>query len=635
MSLPWELAPCPPSDVERLVNELAVSPICASVLVRRGYSDPARARSFLEPQNVSHDVRKLGDVDGAVVLLRAAIDRGARICVHGDYDVDGICATAVTYSVLRDLGAEVQWFLPSRFAEGFGLQRETIDTLADDGVEVILTVDCGISSVDEVAHARARGLDVVVTDHHQPGERLPDCPIVATRPSAYPFPELCGTGVAFKLMQALAPAADLAPLLELVALATIADVVPLVDENRALTSAGLARLSRTTRPGLKALMKSAHVDPAVVDAGAVGFRLAPRLNAAGRLGHPETALRLLLAETREEAVELAAACERLNRDRQAIEERISRDALAQIESWSAEERERRAYVLWGEDWHVGVIGIVASRLVERFHRPVVLVAGGEEVWRGSGRSIPDFDLHAGLGACSSLLEAYGGHRAAAGLSISPERLDEFGEALAVAAATALADDELERPTRLDAVVHGDELTLELCTELQALAPFGLGNPGVTLLAPACELVDVAPVGDGKHLRMGVVPRASDSRRVRSGAIAFGFGDHADQLRQPKLWDVVFRLEANRWNGSVSPQLVVKRIFDSVPGYLELRERFTAEWREGREGWSPKAFEIFRELHLVDAAELSFRRHLIETESFRELLAQAALAAPLTDLARAA
>jgi len=179
------------------------------------------------------------------------------------------------------------------------------------------------------------------------------------------------------------------------------------------------------------------------------------------------------------------------------------------------------------------------------------------------------------------------------------------------------------------------LTLELCTELQALAPFGLGNPGVTLLAPACELVDVAPVGDGKHLRMGVVPRASDSRRVRSGAIAFGFGDHADQLRQPKLWDVVFRLEANRWNGSVSPQLVVKRIFDSVPGYLELRERFTAEWREGREGWSPKAFEIFRELHLVDAAELSFRRHLIETESFRELLAQAALAAPLTDLARAA
>ncbi len=635
MTLPWALAPCSPTDVERLVGELGISSIQASVLVRRGYSELDSARAFLEPQAVSHDVKTLGDVDEAISLLRSAIERGARICVHGDYDVDGICATAVAYTVLRDLGADVRWFLPSRFVEGYGVQRETIDALADDGVDVILTVDCGISAVDEVRHARARGLEMVVTDHHQPGEQLPDCPIVATRPSAYPFPELCGTGVAFKLMEALAPEADLTQLLELVAMATIADVVPLVDENRALTSAGLLRLSRTTRAGLKALMKVAGVDPAAVDAGAVGFRLAPRLNAAGRLGHPETALKLLLAETREEALALASECEALNRERQAIEDRILREALAQVEGWTVDGRERRAYVLWGEDWHVGVIGIVASRLVERFHRPIVLIAGSDGTWRGSGRSIPSFDLFAGLSACASLLEAFGGHRSAAGLSISPERLEEFAETFGAFAASEIRDDALRPVTRVDAVVHGDELTLELCEELQALAPFGLGNPGVTLLAPACELVDVTPVGDGKHLRMGVVPRASGADRVRSGAIAFGFGDHLERLRQPGLWDVVFRLEANRWNGSVSPQLVVRRVFDSVPGYLELRERLTAEWRDGPDGWSAEALEIFRQLHLVDADKLSFRRHLVEAEAFAELLAERAMSVDVTDLARAA
>lgn len=635
MTLPWALPACSPSDVQRLVAELGLSPTCASVLVRRGYGEPEKAKAFLDPRAMSHDARTLGDVDDAVALLRGAVESGARICVHGDYDVDGICATAVAYTVLRDLGANVRWFLPSRFVEGYGLRAETIDALADDGVELILTVDCGIGALDEVRHARERGIEMIVTDHHQPPDQLPECPIVATRPSEYPFPELCGTGVAYKLMEALAPEADLTPLLELVAMATIADVVPLVDENRALSSAGLARLSRTTRPGLKALMKVSGVDPAVVDAGAVGFRLAPRLNAAGRLGHPETALQLLLAPTREEALKLASECERLNRERQAIEDRMLREALAQIEEWPADKRDRRAYVLWGEDWHVGVIGIVASRLVERFHRPVVLIAGSDDGWRGSGRSIPAFDLFAGLAACAPMLEAFGGHRAAAGLTISPEHLEEFAELLGAIAAGKLEDDSLSPVTRLDAVVHGDELTLELCAELQQLAPFGLGNPGVTLLAPACELVDITPVGDDKHLKMGVVPRANGAGRVRSGAIAFGFGDHLDRLRQPGLWDVVFRLEANRWNGSVSPQLVVKRIFESVPGYLELRDRLTAEWRGGPDGWSAESEEIFRQLCLVDGEELSFRMHLIEAETFTRMLEERAGVAAAADLARAA
>jgi len=621
MKLPWSLETSSFGDVERLARELELSPIAASVLVRRGYTEPSRAREFLEAHDVTHDVGALGDVEGAVGILRSAIASGARVCVHGDYDVDGICATAVAYTVLRDCGADVRWFLPSRFVEGYGLQRETIDELIADGVQVLLTVDCGIAAVDEVAYARERGLDVIVTDHHRPGESLPDCPIVATRPSDYAFPELCGTGVAYKLMRALAPDAELAQLLDLVALATVADVVPLVDENRALTSAGLKRLASTTRQGLRALMRSAHVDPAVVDAGAIGFRLAPRLNAAGRLGHPDVALRLLLATERDEAEELAAECERLNRERQAIEERITGEALRQVEEWPAEQRDRRAYVLWGDDWHVGVIGIVASRLVERFHRPVVLIAGGEDVWRGSGRSISAFDLYAGLSACAHLLDAFGGHRAAAGLAIAPENLERLGVELAAVAARELVEDDLEPVTRVDAVVHGDELTLELCAELQRLAPFGLGNPGVTLLVPACELVDVTPVGQGKHLRMGVVASAG-RQRVRSGAIAFGLGEQLERLSQPGRWDVVFRLEANHWNGSVTPQLVVKQIFESTAAYAELRDRFAREWKAGDDDWSPEGHEIFRELQLIEGDELSFRRHLIEAETFRGLLEQA-------------
>src|SRR5207248_11390425 len=361
----------------------------------------------------------LGDMAAACEAITAAIGAGNRICVHGDYDVDGICATALAVLVLRGLGADADWHLPSRFDEGYGLSGETISRLADEGCGLVLTVDCGITAVEEVAQAQALGLDVVVTDHHRPGETLPECPVVATRPSEYPFPELCGTGVVYKLGQALFGLESEAPRrhLDLVALATIADVVPLVDENRSLAIAGLRALARTAKPGLRALMQSAGVDPAVVDAGAVGFRLAPRLNAAGRLGHPREALELLLTEDDAEARRLADSLEELNRERQAVEGRILREAVAQVEEWPPERRARRAYAVAGADWHEGVIGIVASRLVERYHRPVVLIAGTDGDWKGSGRSIPTFDLHAALGACAGLLGRWGGHRAAAGLSI--------------------------------------------------------------------------------------------------------------------------------------------------------------------------------------------------------------------------
>ncbi|MCZ7587488.1 MAG: single-stranded-DNA-specific exonuclease RecJ [Gaiella sp.] len=450
----WITRPCDWSGVQALAEALDVSDTLATVLVRRGLRDPADASAFLAAEPPGHDPSTLGDITVAVERIRAAVAARERICVHGDYDVDGISATAVAVLVLRELGANVEFRLPSRFEEGYGLAAGTIEQLAADGVDLVLTVDCGITAVDEVARARELGVDVIVTDHHRPGETLPDCPIVATRPSAYPFPELCGAGVVHTLARALLgddhPA--VARVLDLVALATIADVVPLVDENRALAAAGLRVLARTGRPGLQELMRVARVDPAAVDATAVAFRLAPRINAAGRLGRPDVALELLLTEDRARARELAATLEELNRERQGVEERILREAVAAVESWPAETRARRGYVLWNEGWHEGVIGIVASRLVERFHRPVVLVARSGEGWKGSGRSISDFDLHGGLAACAEHLARFGGHRAAAGLTVATEQLQPFADAFGRYADTALADADLRPLTTVDAIV---------------------------------------------------------------------------------------------------------------------------------------------------------------------------------------
>ncbi len=449
--------------------------------------------------------------------------------------------------------------------------------------------------------------------------RAPDCPIVATRPSDYPFPELCGTGVVWKLAQALTGNDEvLRRHLDLVAIATISDVVPLVDENRFLALQGLKALARTQKPGLRALMRSAGVDPAAVDEGAVGFRLAPRINAAGRLSHPEAALELLLTEDEKLASELAGRLEELNRERQAVEERILREAVAQVEEWPEAKRSHRGYVIADETWHEGVIGIVASRLVERFHRPVVLIAGTDKEWKGSGRSVSAFDLHGALHACSGHLARFGGHRAAAGLSIDPANLEAFADAFAARADEELTDEDLGPSTTVDAVVTGEELTLELCAELGRLAPFGLGNPGVTLMLPSSELVDVATTADGRHLRFRVRHR----ERPAGSAIAFGLGRYLDRARREVHYDVLFRLEENRWNGTVAPQLVVRDLVETPERYESLRAWLVEEFRKDAAERAPEAQAIFAELGHEAGGP---RRDLLESEAFRALLEEVPLA----------
>ena len=418
-SVRFEVPLCPPEAVARLRVELGVSDALAQVLVRRGHAEPGDAQAFLAAEEEHSPQAFRGIADAVDVILEHARS-GQRITVHGDYDVDGICSTAVLVRTLRELGADVDSFIPDRAADGYGLSRATVERLAGRGTKLLITADCAITAVEEVRAARELGIAVVVTDHHavRADGLLPEAPIVHPVVCGYPFAELCATAVAYKLAQALLGASGgderrLRRDLDLVALATVADVVPLLGENRALLRRGLRALAGTSKPGLRALMAVAGVDPSRIGERAIGFALAPRLNAAGRLYRADAGLELLLTEDPARAAEIARELDAANSERRQIERRIRFEAEAQM----AELGERGAYVLAGESWHPGVIGIVASRLVELSGRPVVMVALDGEVGRGSGRSIEGFDLLGGLRACGEHLERFGGHRAAAGLEI--------------------------------------------------------------------------------------------------------------------------------------------------------------------------------------------------------------------------
>ena len=530
----------------RLERELGVSHVLAQILVRRGRHDPDAARAFLDPRD-AHEPQAFAGIERAVALIERHIDLGSRIVVHGDYDVDGVCATAIMVRALRARGADVGFYLPDRLTDGYGLSLQTVERLASRGTGLLVTVDCAITAVEEVAAARRAGLDVIVSDHHAPRAdgRLPECELVHPGVCDYPCPELCGTGVAYKLAQALG-ASTAQEDLELVALATVADLVPLVGENRRLVREGLNALSRTARPGLRALMSAANVDPSALDTGMVGFRLAPRINACGRLRRADAGLELLLTEGAGRAAQIAGELERVNAERRAVEQRIVWEAEARV----AELGERRTYVLAGEDWHPGVVGIVASRVIERHHRPTVVIGLDGEIGSGSARSIPGFDLLGGLHACAEHLERYGGHRAAAGMTIRRERIDAFAAALERHAEEVLGPELLVARERVDAIASGCELGLALAEELELLEPCGIGNPRPRLLVPGARLRDPRPMGEGRHLRFSV-----GSGAVSARAVAFGCdGRLGVEPEQPV--DATFRLERNFWNGAVEPRLVL-------------------------------------------------------------------------------
>jgi single-stranded-DNA-specific exonuclease len=556
----WKCEPYAAGDSLALAAALGVSPHTAAILTRRGLGDPDAARRFLAADE-AHPAEVLAGMGEACATILRHAGAGERIAVFGDYDVDGVCATAILIRALRAIGADPAWRLPSR-AEGYGLSEAAVRELADQGARLIVTVDCGVTAVAEVRLARDLGVEVVVTDHHRPGAGLPDCPVVHPALGTYPFEHLCGAAVALKLSEALRRAAGVDPAgadddLDLAGLATLCDMVPLVGENRRIARAGMAELARTRKQGLRALMAVAQLDPADLDERSAGFRLGPRINAAGRLQRADAALELLLCEDRERADEIARELDGLNHDRRETEQRITNEA----ERLCAPQLAAAAIVVAGEGWHPGVVGIVASRLVERHRRPCVAIALDGETGRGSGRSIEPYDLHAGLAATDEHLLRHGGHRMAAGLEIAADAVDAFRAALAAHAGARLAPADLMPVQEAHAVVAAGALTLDLAEDLDRLAPFGAGNPAPVLVVPAARVEHVTAMGEQRdHARFTLAGGAARARGVafRTSQRELAEAGSADH-------DVAVALERNHWNGSVEARVVLRGLCPTRPG----------------------------------------------------------------------
>src|SRR2546427_8648326 len=563
----WSItAPADPTVAQALATELHIPLPLATLLVQRGYGAPATAKAFLRPELAGlTDALDWADMRVALDLVVRTVRAGHPILVHGDYDVDGQCAAAMLTRVLRAAGATVQAFVPHRIRDGYDFGPAGLAAAQRMGARLIITCDCGITAVEAVRAARAAGIEVIVTDHHLPGDELPPASAVLDPQRAdcrSEAKQLCGTGVAFKLAQALVPALGLSPhlplhFLDYVALATVADVVPLTGENRILVRHGLKMLADSRWAGLRAMVEAAGLAGRPLRAGHVGFILAPRLNAAGRIGDANDGLRLLLTDDPDEAARLARQLETLNARRQALDQRVLEDAVQLADRALDAGAEDRALVLAAEGWHPGVIGIVASRRVERYGRPTFLVGWDGDTGRGSGRSIAGFDLHAALQRVGHHLEKYGGHTMAAGLTIRRDRYEAFRIAfLAVAG-------ELLRPTDLVPAQRVDlELPLRLVSDdleklIRYLEPCGAGNPAPVFGVRGARAVGARRVGTN-HLRFtlddasGVLP-----------AIAFQWADAIPDHWLAERLDVAFQLERDEWQGRTTLQARIASMAPSV------------------------------------------------------------------------
>jgi single-stranded-DNA-specific exonuclease len=551
--------------VAALAESLGLPEDVCRVLLRRGIDSPEEARSFLRPLLTSvHSPFELPDMQAAVERVERALAGGDSILVHGDYDADGMSAAALLTLGLREMGGRIEPFVPHRTRDGYDLSDAGILRATEVGASLIVTVDCGVTAVEAVSKATSMGIDVVITDHHRPGGEIPRA-IAVVDPmlpgSRYPFRDLAGVGVAFKLLSALYERAGLeSPRLnqhlDLVALGTVADQMPLTGENRVLVRAGLRALERTRKAGLRSLLTIAGLQADHrIEAEDIAFRVAPRLNSVGRMDEADAGLRLLLAAEDREAERLADHLERQNAERRLTDSRVYEEAKKEARS-----RVRDgdgAVVLWGDDWHPGVLGIVASRLVESYHRPAIVISFDGDVGRGSGRSTGGFHLFNALQECEPLLERFGGHRMAAGFTVRRERVEELAARLQEMARRDLADREPARELQLDLEVPVERLGDDLLRGLGHLAPFGSGNRTRILMVRGVALDRPTRVGsDGGHLRFQLV-----ADRQRIPAIAFGMGRRLGEARSYGRADVALEIAENSWNGRREVQA---RVLDFRP-----------------------------------------------------------------------
>lgn len=541
---------------EALAKELKMTPLIASMLINRGIDTVDAARYFLFAENEFHDPYLFAGMERAVQRIKEAIHAQEPILIFGDYDADGVSSTTVLMITLRDLGANVQFYIPNRFLEGYGPNEEAFRYASENGIKVIITVDTGIAAVNEANVAKELGMDLIITDHHEPGPVLPEA-LAIIHPklpeSTYPFRELAGVGVAFKLAHALYGEVP-EHLFEIAVIGTIADLVSLTGENRLLVKKGLEKLRSTKNLGLRAIFKVAGVEPKSINEETIGFTLGPRINAAGRLEDADLAVKLLLTTDEVEAQTLAGQMENLNKMRQSLVNTIAEEAVEEIEKHFSPE-ETKVLVIGKEGWNPGVIGIVASRLVEKYYRPAIVLSCDEETGlaKGSARSIAGFDLFKNLSACREMLPHFGGHPMAAGLTIKIADMDELRSRLNQLAAEQLTAEDLTPVTWLDSRVDLSAIDLKTLEEMERLSPFGVDNPKPRLLIDDVQISSMRKIGsEQNHLKMTIEHEGSSL-----DGVGFGLGSLADQISPLARLSLIGELSINEWNNIRKPQIFIQ------------------------------------------------------------------------------
>lgn len=558
----WKLREVPDEQaVLALADSLNISHALAALLIQRGISNFFEAKTFFRPSLDSvYDPFLMNGMADASHRVIEAVTSNEKICVYGDYDVDGTCSAALMYLFLKELGADVQTYIPNRLTEGYGMSVQSIDHLKELGVKLIISVDCGITAVDEIGHAKKFGIDTVVCDHHQPKDQLPDAYAILDpiKPGcSYPFKYLSGAGVAFKLATAIGDRIGKKEMalryLDLVALAGAADIVPLVDENRVLVREGLALINSNPRPGVAALIKSARMELGNLTAGQIVFTIAPRVNAVGRLGDANRAVELFTTNDPIKAVELAQVLENENTKRRTIDEATFSHAMDICET-AENFDEDLAIVLHDNDWHPGVIGIVASRLVEKFHKPTVMLTTIDGVAKGSARSVPGFNIYEALQSCEELLVQFGGHEAAAGLAIEIDKISAFKEKFNRILKGTMREEDIVSELNVDVKISFSEISPKFIRILDQFAPFGPGNMRPVFMSEDVSLVYPPKIVGTNHLVTCFKQNGNDKV---FDAIGFNLGYFADSMKGKCLVDIVYTIETLVKDGKSYPQIRIK------------------------------------------------------------------------------
>lgn len=563
MNKKWQLYEINEEEVEKIENEYEINKLLATILVNRNIKEPKDIRLFLKPTRADfHDPYLIKDMEIAVQRIIKAINNKEKVTIYGDYDVDGITSITVLKSFLSDIGLECESYIPDRLEEGYGLNKNAIDSILKKGCDLMITVDCGISGNEEIDYANSLGIETIVTDHHEPGDKLPNAIAVIDnkrKDSTYPFRELAGVGVVFKLIQALGIKLGLKEetylkYLDIVCLGTISDIVPLVDENRVIAKLGLMLVQQTRNIGLRSIINSSGYKK--VDSTTISFGVAPRVNACGRMGMAEEALNLFLSKNINEVNELTKRLNKHNSLRQSIEKQIFEEVLKQIEENDLDKH--KVIVLGGKNWHHGVIGIVSSKVTEMYFKPSILLSFEEDgMGKGSGRSIPGFDLHEALTKCGQTIEKFGGHSMAIGITLKKDKFEEFKnkfEQIAI-------DEHIERIVpiiKIDAKINLDDINKEMVESLKQLEPFGEANKMPIFLFKNLKIDSIRALSEGKHLKLTL----KDNNNIIN-AIGFNIGKLADEYRIGDKIDVVGTLEINTFNGVDNLQINIKDIMKSI------------------------------------------------------------------------